>query len=150
MTPPTTHELLTSYRHLYRAALQAVQYSKPSRYIVRDQLRLAFRDRKNLSEYHPERIRRTIWFFHAASRSRGLEHKVCKTLVRMHWERSRYARGGWKSWLRVKEEMEKASEKTLKKMRERAEDVVVEKGLRWGWYEGVVRMVNESMGLCLR
>ncbi|KAK4180315.1 hypothetical protein QBC36DRAFT_177947 [Triangularia setosa] len=150
MAIPTTQELLTSYRHLYRAALQAVQYSKPSRYVVRDQLRLAFRNPKNLSEYHPERIRRTIWFFHAASQSRGLEHKICKTLVRMHWERARQMRKSWKHLLREKEEREKASEKMKKKMAEKGGDVVREKGLRWRGYEAVVGMLNGSLGLCLK
>ncbi|KAK4202581.1 hypothetical protein QBC40DRAFT_294646 [Triangularia verruculosa] len=149
-TIPTKTELLTSYRHLYRAALQAVQYSKPSRYVVRDQLRLAFRDAKNLAEYHPEKIRRTIWFFHAASQSRGLEHRICKTLVRMHWERARQTRRTWRQLQRERGEAEKASEKTKRKMAGRGVDVVREGGLRWRGYEGVVRMFGESMGLCLR
>ncbi|KAK0674697.1 hypothetical protein QBC41DRAFT_309363 [Cercophora samala] len=148
--PPTTQELLTTYRHLYRSALQAVQYSKPARYVVRDQLRLAFRDKTNLPNYHPERIRRTIWFFHAASQSRGLEHRICKTMVRMHWERARAMRKSWKYLLREREEVEKASEKTKKKMAERGGDVVKERGLRWRGWDALVGMLNESMGLCLR
>ncbi|KAK4644879.1 hypothetical protein QC761_308805 [Podospora bellae-mahoneyi] len=150
MTTPTTTELLTSYRHLYRSALQAVQYSKPARYVIRDQLRLAFRDRSNLATYHPERIRRTVWFFHAASQSRGLEHRICKTLVRVHWERTRVDRKSWKHLLREREEVEKASEKVKKRLAERGGDVVKERGLRWRGWEGVVGMLNESMGLCLR
>ncbi|KAM3466473.1 hypothetical protein NHJ6243_000856 [Beauveria neobassiana] len=38
-------EVLHAYRHLYKGLLRGVHYSIPARYIVRDQIRLAFRER---------------------------------------------------------------------------------------------------------
>lgn len=59
-------------------------------------------------------------------------------------------RKNWKHLLREREEVEKASEKVKKRLAERGGDVVKERGLRWRGWEGVVGMLNESMGLCLR
>lgn len=75
------------YRCLYRSALRAVQYSIPARFVVRDQLRAAFRtDGAVLSK---EVAQRTNWFLHAAAKERGLEHKVLKNLVRIAYERNK-------------------------------------------------------------
>lgn len=71
-------------------------------------------------------------------------------LVRVYWERMRVDRKSWKYLLREREEVEKVSEKVKKRLVERGGDVVKEWGLRWRGWEGVVGMLNESMGLCLR
>jgi hypothetical protein len=80
-------EILHAYRRLLRSGLRAVQFSKPARYLLRDQLREAFRDQE--AKFNPEGIRRTVWFLNAAAQERGLEHKIVKNLLRVKWERSR-------------------------------------------------------------
>jgi hypothetical protein len=90
-TPPATPTtLLHAYRHLLRAALRAVQFSKPARYVVRDQIREGFevsRTTKVPASYDPERVRRTVWFLKAAAQEAGLESRILKNLVRVAWER---------------------------------------------------------------
>ncbi len=83
-------EVLHAYRHLYKGLLRGVQHAIPARYIVRDQIRSAFRDRTAAAAAAPwdaEAIRRTLWFLSAAGRHTGLEHKILRNLVRMHSER---------------------------------------------------------------
>jgi len=101
---PTGQEILHAYRHLLRAGLRAVQFSKPSRYVLRDQLRAAFRDDdagkapRNPTAaaaaagggFDLERIRRTVWFLKAAGQEAGLEHKILKNLLRVAWARGGY------------------------------------------------------------
>ncbi|XWX01857.1 hypothetical protein V2A60_009886 [Cordyceps javanica] len=97
-------EILHAYRHLYKGLLRGVQYSIPARYIVRDQIRLAFRQDPAASAptSHGEAapavagpeawdagaIKRTLWFLSAAGRENGLEHRILRNLVRMHSERA--------------------------------------------------------------
>lgn len=102
-------EILHAYRHLYKGLLRGVQYSIPARFIVRDQIRRAFRQSEASSTtatqpatttagaadmkttmsagWDPEAIKRTIWFLDAAAREKGLEHKILKNMVRTHSER---------------------------------------------------------------
>ncbi|KAK4190008.1 hypothetical protein QBC35DRAFT_491758 [Podospora australis] len=80
-------DLVYAYRKLLRAGLRAVQFAKPSRYIITEQLRKGFRDRHGV--FDAERIRRTVWFLNSAAQSRGIEHKILKNLCRVHWERDR-------------------------------------------------------------
>jgi hypothetical protein len=72
-------QVIHAYRHLYRHGLRAVQFSKPARYVLRDRLRVAFRE--ETAQLDPTGIENTIQFFEAAQRSRGLEHKVLKNLL---------------------------------------------------------------------
>lgn len=104
---PTPTTLLHAYRHLLRAALRAVQFSKPARYVVRDQIREGFeqppRTTTTTATYDPERVRRTVWFLKAAAQEAGLESRILKSLVRVAWERKE---GGgpkmtWKGTLAV-------------------------------------------------
>ncbi|EJP62506.1 uncharacterized protein BBA_08590 [Beauveria bassiana ARSEF 2860] len=100
-------EVLHAYRHLYKGLLRGVHYSIPARYIVRDQIRLAFRERPAATApatatvpttttttttaaagWDPEAIKRTLWFLSAAGRQSGLEHRILRNLVRMHSERA--------------------------------------------------------------
>ena len=95
----SSQELVHAYRALYRAGLQAVQFSKPARYTLRDQLRAAFRDDKaGAAVFDPDAVRRTVWFLRAAAAERGLEHRIVKNLLRTAWER----KAGQDSWKRVR------------------------------------------------
>ncbi|WPG98857.1 Hypothetical protein R9X50_00165500 [Acrodontium crateriforme] len=120
------HELIQSYRSLYKSLLRAVQYSKPSRYIVRDRLRNAFRN-SNPEEFEPSRVARTIEFFHGASQSRGMEHKILKNLVHVQWGRNTPPR------------------KTLLR-----EDTAQARNAAYKEFDQTVEMLNESMGLCIK
>ncbi|UKZ77241.1 hypothetical protein TrVFT333_004961 [Trichoderma virens FT-333] len=79
-------DITHAYRHLYRGLLRAVQYSAPARYVVRDQLRAAFRERD--AALDREGVKRTVWFLEAAAKERGLEHKILKNLIRVRLDRS--------------------------------------------------------------
>ena len=87
-------EILHAYRHLLRAGLRAVQFSKPARYVLCDQLRAAFRDEHGVFE--KERIRRTVWFLKKAGEERGLEHRIVKNLIRVQWERKAAKTVSWR------------------------------------------------------
>ena len=82
-------EVIHAYRHLYRRLLHAVQYAVPERYVARDQLRKAFRERG--ASWDAEGIKRTIWFLDAAARETGLEHKILRNLIKTQALRSRPA-----------------------------------------------------------
>jgi len=74
-----------AYRHLYRALLRAVQYSTPNRYVARDQLRDAF-CRGHYEQFDKQKISRTLEFLDAATRERGLEHRLLKNLLHVaYW-----------------------------------------------------------------
>ncbi|KAK4162245.1 hypothetical protein QBC43DRAFT_322096 [Cladorrhinum sp. PSN259] len=100
----SSSEIVLAYRKLLRAGLRAVQFSKPSRFVVRDQLRAGFRDvTSGGGVFEAERVRRTIWFLNAAAQNRkGIEHKILKTLCRVQFERTReLTKGTWKTKLRL-------------------------------------------------
>lgn len=90
----TNLEVVHAYRSLLRAGLRAVQFSKPARFVVRDQLRDGFRERG--ATLDGERVRRTVLFLGAAAREAGLEHRILKNLVRVEGERRR-ARLPWQT-----------------------------------------------------
>ena len=90
--------IIHAYRHLYRGLLQAVQYSVPARFIGRDQLRSAFRQRGGT--FDEEGVKRTIWFLKAAAKETGLEHKIVKNLLRVAYARTRKSRPLWKPIVR--------------------------------------------------
>ncbi|PQK14142.1 hypothetical protein BB8028_0004g10720 [Beauveria bassiana] len=155
-------EVLHAYRHLYKGLLRGVHYSIPARYIVRDQIRLAFRERPAATAPAPapapatatatvpttttttttaaaagwdaEAIRRTLWFLSAAGRQSGLEHRILRNLVRMHSERAAPTR----RWRRAVIWNKKPANE-----RERHEHA-------FEHYDATVAMLNKSMGLCLR
>jgi hypothetical protein len=81
----SSQPILHAYRHLYRALLHAVQYSSPNRYVARDQLRAAFR-RGHPEQFNQQKISRTLEFLYAATRERGLEHRLLKNLLHVaYW-----------------------------------------------------------------
>ena len=81
----TNPEIIHAYRHLYRGLLRAVMFSAPARYLARDQLRAAFREKG--AQLDAQGIRRTLWFLKAAAQERGLEHRILKNLLRVHRHR---------------------------------------------------------------
>lgn len=95
---PNNLEVVHAYRHLLRAGLRAVQFSKPARFVVRDQLREGFREKKTPAAaaggFDAGRVGRTVLFLRAAARETGLEHRILKNLVRVAGERRR-ARLPW-------------------------------------------------------
>lgn len=106
-------EVIHAYRHLYRAMLRAVMYTGPGRFIMRDNLRAGFRGTAGSSSnsntlgttgsasssagtrpspsgpatFDAEAVKRTTWFFEAAAKETGLEHRIVKNLVKMHMQR---------------------------------------------------------------
>lgn len=84
---PNRLDIIHGYRHLYRSLLQAVMYSRPNRFIARDQLRRAFREPG--AQWDAEGVKRTVWFFKAAAKERGLEHRIVKNLLRTHGQRTK-------------------------------------------------------------
>lgn len=114
-TPTQKKEIIRAYRSLLRAGLRAVHFSAPSHYVIRDQLRRAFRDPKATYDTHFDKYRivRTVHFLRAAAWEAGLESKLLKNLCRVEWERRHGPDGRW-SWRKVlarvkqKEEMERA------------------------------------------
>lgn len=89
-------EVIHAYRHLYRSFLRAVQYARPNRFIGRDRIRSAFREKDVV--FDARGIQRTIWFFNGAAKERGLEHTVLKNLLQVQ---SRRRPGGKKGWIVV-------------------------------------------------
>ncbi|KAJ2994250.1 hypothetical protein NUW58_g1603 [Xylaria curta] len=129
-------KVIHAYRHLYRGLLHAVQFSKPARFTARNQLRRAFREKG--AKYDHRGIARTIRFLEAATRERGLEHRVLKTLLIIAW--SRYEdRSGWRHAL--------IEEQHAQKMKDFDKHV---EATAYNHYDMTVAMLNKSMGLCLR
>jgi len=122
--------ILHAYRHLYRALLHAVQYSAPARYVARNQLRDAFR-RGQREQFNQQKISRTLEFLNAATRERGLEHRILKNLLHVAF---------WRAY-------------NLERPRKLAKSNLLaahlDKTARTH-YEMTLAMLNDSMGLCLR
>ncbi|KAI1855142.1 hypothetical protein JX266_000007 [Neoarthrinium moseri] len=125
-------QIIHAYRHLYRHGLRAVQFSKPSRYTFRDQLRKAFRDRD--AKFDPSSISRTVEFLEAATRTRGLEHKVLKNLLHVAWHRYRPRN------LKYRMLDQQKTDEFNKQIRVAG----------YKQYDMTIAMLNKSMGLCLR
>ncbi|KAI0556228.1 DUF1763-domain-containing protein [Xylaria curta] len=151
MTDP---KIIHAYRHLYRGLLHAVQFSKPARYTARDQLRRAFREKG--AKYDYRGIARTIRFLDAATRERGLEHRVLKNLLFIAWHRNRDA----SDWRHI--QLEQLAEQTRRvlcrvspgivganqQLRPALEDHV--RKTAYSNYDMTIAMLNKTMGLCLR
>ncbi|KAJ4197585.1 hypothetical protein NW767_001171 [Fusarium falciforme] len=117
-----------AYRRLYRCLLQAVQYTIPARFVVRDQLRAAFRDPD--MRYDENAIKRTIWFLEAAAREKGMEHKILKNLVKVQLGRAYHS-----SWQPMRGERTPMGEVKM---------------TAYQHYDMTVAMLNKTMGLLLR
>lgn len=88
---PSHQELITTYRHLYKHLLRAVQYSKPARFIARTRLRVEYRN-NSVTTYDSARISRTLEFLDAAAKTKGLEHRIVKNLMHVWWEQQAFQR----------------------------------------------------------
>lgn len=79
-----TLDIVRSYRRLYRYGLQAVQYSAPARYVIRDELRLAYRN-NSTADFNAEKIENTVEFFRSAAAVKGWAHRIVKNLIHVSW-----------------------------------------------------------------
>lgn len=134
--PAKNLEVIHAYRHLYQHALRAVQYSTPARHTIRDRLRRAFR-KSHAADFDPSRIRNTLQFLKGASNSTCLEHRVLRTLLHTWW------------W----QDVHTASPERIAKMTSKNQNGQEEKrikGLAYDQFNHLVRMLNESMGMCIR
>lgn len=83
---PSQTQILHAYRHLLKASLRAIQYAKPARYTALQHVRDAFR-LSHASAYDEASIKRTLEFLNHAAKTRGLEHRLVKNVVRVWGER---------------------------------------------------------------
>lgn len=83
----TAKEIVQSYRRLYRHGLQAVQYSSPARYTLKERLQRAYRN-GDAEDFDAEKIEKTIEFLSDAAKETGLAHRIVKNLMYVwHWEK---------------------------------------------------------------
>ncbi|KAF3044083.1 hypothetical protein E8E12_009178 [Didymella heteroderae] len=121
--------ILHAYRHVLRHSLRAIQFSKPARYTMRDRLRWAFR-KGTASDFDQQKIANTLEFLQYATKQNGLEHKILKNLLLVWWHQDRGGRARTKSKSRQREDLE---------IRTTAYDP----------FNHNIRMLNESMGMCV-
>lgn len=88
---PSRYDIVKSYRDLYRSALRAVQFSSPSRYTLKSQIRLAYRS-NDTESFNPTKIENTLLFLRYAAKERGLEHRLLKTLLHVWWWQEKSSR----------------------------------------------------------
>ncbi|KAI1008155.1 hypothetical protein K3495_g52 [Podosphaera aphanis] len=119
-----------AYRHLYRGLLHAVQYSKPARYIARDELRTAFR-KEDASNFDPLRVSRTIEFLGLAAKYAGMEHRMVKNILHT------------KYWIK-----NNAQYKPVTRIKDKAQRQLRSNAM--AHYDRTIAMLNDSMNLCLR
>ncbi|MCJ1355127.1 MAG: hypothetical protein MMC33_005118 [Icmadophila ericetorum] len=126
--PPS--DVISAYRLLYRSGLHAVQFAKPARYTLRDIIRKAFRTEPP-SCFDRERLGNTVLFLQNAARETGMEHKILKNLIFTRYWEAKYRLGVMDS----------------------ANRQYVKTGIRRNSYqhfEITLKMLNESMHMCLR
>lgn len=83
MTAPA--DIIVAYRHLLRASLRAVHYSKPARYTLHYRLRDAFRSSPPTA-YDTVKLERTLEFLRGAAERNELEHRVLRVLTHYWWQ----------------------------------------------------------------
>lgn len=126
-------KIIQAYRDLHKQALIAVNYSSPSRHILRDRIRKAFR-KGHAADFDSVRIKNTVQFLRGASYNRTLEHRVLMTLTHT-WRMRTYPRTEAQHLALFPKTPAKQLE-----VRRNAYDQ----------FNHLVRMLNESMGMCLR
>ncbi|KAL1798742.1 hypothetical protein ACET3X_002779 [Alternaria dauci] len=92
-------------------------------------MRIAFR-KGSAAEYDPQRIRNTLEFLQYAAKESGLEHKILKNLLFVWWVQNN---GGRLKYI----------------PRNLTRDEVEIKTTAYDTFNHNIRMLNESMGLCL-
>ena len=85
---PSALDVVRSYRSLYRHALRAVQYSAPARYLLRDEIRHAYRN-NGAADFDGQKIENTLEFLRSAAAEKGWAHRIVKNLIHVWWG------GGW-------------------------------------------------------
>ncbi|KAI9039525.1 DUF1763-domain-containing protein [Aspergillus affinis] len=81
-----TKAVIHAYRHLYRQGLKVVSYSTPSRHVLLNTLRSAFRAGTR-EEFKPQKIANTLSFLQRACDVAGLEHKIVRNILMVnYWE----------------------------------------------------------------
>lgn len=95
----TQTEVIHAYRHLWRAGLRAVCYSYPARTHLRNLLRRAFRAKD--AQRDERAIKRTIWFLKNAAREVGIEHKIVKNILMVHYWKDFVAHQERPSWQQI-------------------------------------------------
>ena len=141
MAAPSKATLLHAYRALSRAALRAVRHSAPSRHVLRARLRRAFRS-SDASAYDPRRVANTLLFLRAAAADAGAEHRALKALCHVWWLEEEH----WRRWrgprLRQMASLKGGDEVPL------LGAMAVHQAYDQFYF--ALRMLNETMGLCLR
>lgn len=128
----SSQELVHTYRKLYKTGLQAIRFSSPAKYQLRDILRSRFRDSPSLP-YDGSRIANTLRFLKRAKRNNGTEHKIIKNLLYIRYWRVQ------------------PLHKSLSKVhvgQQTPEHIAVRKEV-WQHYDATLAMLNESQQLCL-
>lgn len=125
--------IIHAYRNLYKRALTAVSYSYLPRRVIRDRLRKAFR-KGHPSDFDPARIRNTLQFLRGAAYPQTLERRVLHSLV--HTWRMQGA-------MRTEKEVLQLAPKTTEREFELRRSA-------YDHFNHLVRMLNESMGMCIR
>ncbi|EGE86165.1 hypothetical protein RJZ56_004149 [Blastomyces dermatitidis] len=125
--------VLHAYRHLYRTGLQAVRYSSPARHVLLWTLRKSFRN-GTPNEFDPRRVVNTLEFLRLASSSTSTEHKIVKNLLHVRfWQQPhKLAEGDPKFF----------GTQTGARAQMRA--------IAYRPFEMTLKMLNESLGLCLK
>lgn len=77
-------DILRSYRHIYRQGLHAIQFSTPSRYTLRSELRFAYRH-GSVVDFDAKKVENTIKFLSDATKTKGPAHALLKNLLHVWW-----------------------------------------------------------------
>lgn len=133
-TIPTTVSLtvLTAYRHLLRTSLQAVRFSSPARYSIRNILRDSFRN-SPVAAFNPRRIDNTLHFLEQAREHNGFEHKILRNILHVRYWREHWKREKVPQILKQNNEIGLDLRKTIP-----------------AHFDATLTIFNESMDLCLR
>lgn len=142
MAAPPKAALLHAYRALSRAALGAVRHSSPSRHVLRARLRRAFRSSAP-SDYDPRRVANTLLFLRAAAADAGAEHRALKALCRVWWLEDEH----WRRWRGARLRQVAASRGGDGEVPLLGAMAVHQ---AYDQFYFALRMLNETMGLCLR
>lgn len=139
MPPPVLVEktqIIHAYRHLFQHALRAVQFSSPARHVIRERMRRAFR-RGNRADFDQKRVNNTIEFLYGAARPKTLESRVLRSLLRTwYWDPTTSA-------VSPRPRLSKSKGKT-------AETELAIRAAAHDQFNYTIRMLNESMGMCIR
>lgn len=76
----------SAYRQLLKTSLQAVRFSTPARYQIRNIIREAFRDSSS-STFNERQIKNTVAFLEQAREHNGFEHKILRNILHVRYWR---------------------------------------------------------------